>query len=414
MLDIKTIRENTEAVKSAAKHKSIEVDIDSLLSLDKQKRELQQQIDELRTKRNELSGKSKGGKPEPSDIEAGKKLKQQIAELESEFASVSDSLLEEQSRVPNLISDDTPIGGEEANKQIAEWGDTAKSDAIDHLQWLTDRKLVDFERGAKVSGSKFYYSMGALAELEMALIQYALMVCRKHGFTQIQVPNLVKEKVVDGAGFAPRGEESQIYGVEGEDLKLIATAEIPLTGLFMDEIINLDDGPQLFVAFSPCYRQEAGAYGKHSRGLYRNHQFYKVEMYVYCKPAESAEWHEKLRAIEEEIYQGLEIPYRVVINASADLGAPAFRKYDIEYYSAVDGEFRELSSCSNVTDYQARRMNVRYKNGDGETQMVHTLNGTAIVSSRGPIAIIENHQQSDGSVKLPAVLEPFMSQLVLQ
>ena len=307
-----------------------------------------------------------------------------------------------------LFSEDTPLGGEEANKVVEQWGDTAKRPIKDHLTWLEERDLVDFERGAKVAGSKFYYSKGTLAELEMALSQYALQKAIGHGFTPMLVPNMVNSDVIGGTGYAPRGEEKQIYSVEGEDLHLIATAEIPLTAYHKDEILDVKQLPLLYVGWSPCYRMEAGAYGKHSKGIFRVHQFYKVEMYVFCEPEESEEWHEKLMQIEEEILQELSIPYHKLAIAAGDLGAPAYKKFDLEYFSPLDAEYRELTSCSNVTDYQARRLNIRYKNNEGKVQFVHTLNGTAMVSSRGPIAIIENFQTEEGDVIIPEVLRPFM------
>jgi seryl-tRNA synthetase len=223
------------------------------------------------------------------------------------------------------------------------------------------------------------------------------------------VPHMVNTRIVEGTGFSAKGDEKQIYKVEGEDLNLIATAEIPLTGFFADEIIPLNWLPSPMVGWSPAYRVEGGAYGKHNRGLFRTHQFNKLEMYIFCEPKDSEEWHQKLLSIEEEICQLLKIPYRVVRIASRDLGAPAYKKYDIEYWSPVDKQYRELMSCSNVTDYQARNLNIRYRKEDGSTEFVHTLNATAIAMSRMPIAIIENFQTVEGSVKIPKALQPFMN-----
>lgn len=418
MLDIQFIRDNPEKVKAAAEAKNIVVDVDQLLDLDHKRRQLLQEVEKLRKARNEtaaqmtrLSGQQDGqenGQPSPELIAEGKRIKDEIATFEVQLVPVEAEYQLLLGDVPNLFSPDTPLGGEEANKSVDSWGEAKKTKAIDHLTWLEDRQLVDFERGAKVAGSKFFYSKGALAQLEMALMQFAMQKASEHGFTPMIVPNMVNGEVIGGTGYAPRGEEKQIYSIAGEDLHLIATSEIPLTGYHKDEILDLDSLPLLYVGWSPCYRMEAGAYGKHSKGLFRVHQFYKVEMYVFCTPDQSDEWHEKLVKLEEEILQGLEIPYQKLAIAAGDLGAPAYKKFDLEYWSPVEGAYRELTSCSNVTDYQARRLNIRYKDTAGKIQFVHTLNGTAMVTSRGPIAIIENFQQADGSVAVPKVLQPFM------
>jgi seryl-tRNA synthetase len=224
----------------------------------------------------------------------------------------------------------------------------------------------------------------------------------------MMVPHLVSTRVLEGAGFSAKGDEKQVYKIEGEDLNLIATAEIPLTGFFADEIVPIEWLPSRMAGWSPSYRVEGGAYGKHNRGLFRTHQFNKVELYIYCEPKDSDEWLQKLLAIEEEICQALEIPYRVVRIASGDLGAPAYKKYDLEYYSPVDKTYRELTSCSNVTDYQARNLNIRYRQADGETAFVHTLNATAAAMGRLMVAIIENYQRADGKVEMPRALRSYM------
>ncbi|MBP9738159.1 serine--tRNA ligase [Candidatus Saccharibacteria bacterium] len=408
MVDIQFIRENITVVKDAAKHKNVSVDIDSLLQLDERRRELLQDVEKLRKARNETAAQMRNGQPSSELIAEGKRIKETLGTLEAELDPIQAQYLQLLNEVPNLFSEDTPLGGEEDSVVVSTWGSTEQRPIKDHLTWLEDRDLVDFERGAKVAGSKFYYSKGDLARLELALTQFAIQKGVEHGFTPMLVPNMVNGDVIGGTGYAPRGEEKQIYSIEGEDLHLIATAEIPLTAYHKDEIIELKDLPLLYVGWSPCYRMEAGAYGKHSKGIFRVHQFYKVEMYVFCVPEQSAEWHEKLMQIEEEILQDLDIPYHKLAIAAGDLGAPAYKKFDLEYFSPLDGEYRELTSCSNVTDYQARRLNIRYRDEQGNVQYVHTLNGTAMVSSRGPIAIIENHQQADGSVTVPEVLRPFM------
>ena len=408
MVDIQFIRDNAALVKEAAKHKNISVDIDQLLELDHKRRDLLQEVEKLRKARNETSAQMKNGQPSPELIAEGKRIKETLSELEAELGPTQKEYEQLLLDVPNVFSTDTPLGGEEANTVVAEWGTKHMRDIDDHLTWLENRDLVDFERGAKVAGSKFYYSKGDLARLELALTQYAMQKGVEHGFTPMLVPNMVNSDVIGGTGYAPRGEEKQIYSIDGEDLHLIATAEIPLTAYHKDEILELKDLPLLYIGWSPCYRMEAGAYGKHSRGIFRVHQFYKVEMYVFCVPEQSEEWHEKLLKIEEEILQDLGIPYHKLAIAAGDLGAPAYKKFDLEYYSPLDGEHRELTSCSNVTDYQSRRLNIRYRDAGGEVKYVHTLNGTAMVSSRGPIAVIENFQDENGDVVVPEVLRPFM------
>lgn len=408
MVDIQFIRENVAVVKEAAKNKNIAVDIDKLLELDHKRRELMQEVEKLRKARNETAAQMKNGQPSPELISEGRHIKELLTTLEAELEPTQNEFEQLLLEVPNTFSEDTPIGGEEANTPVSNWGDAKKRDIKDHLTWLEERNLVDFERGAKVAGSKFYYSKGDLARLELALTQFAIQKGVEHGFTPMLVPNMVNSDVIGGTGYAPRGEEKQIYSIDGEDLHLIATAEIPLTAYHKDEILELSDLPLLYVGWSPCYRMEAGSYGQHSKGIYRVHQFYKVELYVFCEPEQSAQWHEKLIKIEEEILQELNIPYHKLAIASADLGAPAYKKFDLEYFSPLDGEYRELTSCSNVTDYQTRRLNIRYRNKDGEVKYLHTLNGTAMVTSRGPIAIIENHQTPEGDVIIPEVLRPFM------
>lgn len=409
MLDIRYIRENAELVQKKAEEKGYKVDIKKLLELDDQRRQMLADVESLRAQRNALTESAKGQKPSDEQITKGKQLKDQLAESENRFKPIDEEYSKLMGEVPNVTPDDTPLGGEEANREEKKWGDTVDKgfEVKDHAAWAEAKGLIDFERGAKVAGNKFYFLKGSLVELELALAQLGLAAVKKHGFWPMSVPHLVNTRTLEGAGFSAKGEEKQIYKVEGEDLNLIATAEIPLTGFFADEIIPNDWLPAPMAGWSPAYRVEAGAYGKHSQGLYRVHQFNKLELYVYCKPEDSEDWHQKLLAIEEEICQQLNIPYRVVRIAAGDLGAPAFKKYDIEYWTPVDKTYRELMSCSNVTDYQARRLNIRYKTGNG-TNYVHTLNATAAAMSRLIIAIIENFQDKEGNVRIPEALQPYM------
>lgn len=408
MLDIQFIRDNADLVQDSAKKKNIDVDIDELLKRDDSRRELLQEVEKLRAQRNELVKHTKGVKPSDEVIKNGKQLREKIDAVEKTLAKSEQSFRELLEQVPNIIPDDTPLGGEEANKPEKHWGKAEKLAVKDHLSWGEERGLIDFERGAKVAGNKFYYLKGGLVLLELAVFQYGLQLAEKYGFIPITVPHMVNSRTAAGTGYLPRGEERQIYKVEGEDLNLIATSEMPITGYHADEILELDK-PMLYAGLSPSYRMEAGAYGKHARGLFRVHQFNKLELYVFCKPEESEAWHQKLVDLEEELCRGLEIPYQLVRIASEDLGAPAYKKFDIEYWSPVDGEYRELMSCSNVTDFQARRLNIRYRDESGKTVFVHTLNGTAAAFSRLAIALIENHQNKDGSIMIPEALKSFMN-----
>lgn len=408
MLDIQFIRQNAKLVEEKAHQKNIKVNVPKLLELDDKRRELIGSIEELNRARRENAEAAKGSKPSEADIKKGQEIKEKLGPLEEELGKVEAEYKELLKQIPNIFPDDTPLGGEEANKPLKQEGEASKKAVQDHLTWGEQRGYLDFERGAKVAGNKFYYTKGALVELELACIQLAMQIALKHGFTPMTVPHMVNTETSEGTGFSPRGDEDQIYSIEGEDLSLIATAEIPITGYHRDEILNASQLPLLYVGLSPAYRKEAGAYGKHSKGLYRVHQFNKVEMYVFCEPNDSEKWHDKLMAIEEELCEALEIPYQIVRIAAGDLGAPAYKKFDIEYWSPVDGAYRELMSCSNVTDYQARRLNIKYRKADGQSEYVHTLNGTAMAFSRVAIALIENHQKESGEVVIPKALQPLM------
>ena len=408
MLDIRYIRANAEKVQESTRHKGYDVDISQLLKIDDDRRVLQQRVDDLRERRNQNAAKMKGGKPEQTLIDEGKQIKVELAEQEGYLNTLETEYKELLQSVPNIIFDDVPIGDEEDSVEIKTWGEK-KTGAVDHLDFAVKRDWVDFERGAKVAGAKFYYLKGDLALLENAITQFALHKLLDKDFTYMTVPHMVNTRVGFGTGFAPRSsEESNEYFLEGEDLMLIGTAEAPLTGYHADEILNEDQLPLLYAGYSPSYRSEAGASGKHSRGLFRVHQFNKLEMYAYALPEQSQEIHQKLLGIEEEIWQAMGIPYHVINIASGDLGAPAAKKFDIEYWSPVDGAYRELTSCSNCTDFQARNLNIRVRRKDGSIDTVHTLNGTAVSLARSLVAIIENYQNEDGTLTIPEVLRPYM------
>jgi seryl-tRNA synthetase len=408
MLDIRYIRENAEKVQQSSKDKGYEIDVSKLLSLDSERRKLLTQTDELRTKRNDNIAKIKGVKPTPEMIAEGKKIKDQIAELEAKTKAINDEYNVLLNSVPNVILEDVPKGGEEDSVEVRKFGDQPTG-AQDHLDFALKRDWVDFERGAKVAGAKFYFLKGDLALLENAIYQFALDFMVKKGFTFMTVPHMVSSRIMTGAGFAPRtSDQSDEYAIEGEDLSLIATAEIPLTGYHADEIIDEDKLPICYVGYSPCYRKEAGTYGKFTRGLFRVHQFNKLEMYAYTLPENSAEMHEAILKNEEDIWQAIGVPYHVVNIAAGDLGAPAAKKYDLEYWSPVDNMYRELTSCSNCTDFQTRSLNIRVRRKNGEVEVLHSLNGTVVSLARALVAVLENFQQTDGTLEVPKVLQPYL------
>ena len=409
MLDINFIRNNKELVEHSIKEKMYKnVNLDEILALDDQRKALLQQVEALRKERNDNTAKMKNGKPSDELIAKGKEIKEKLSTLEADLSNFEKELNTKLKTVPNVIFDDVPLGDESANVEVKKWGE-CKTTGVDHLDYAVSRDWVDFERGAKVAGAKFYYIKGGLALLENALIQFGIKKIVEHGFTLMDVPDLVNSRVLEGTGFAPRSsEQSDEYYIEGEDLALIATAEMPITGYHMDEIIDEDKLPLFYAGLSACFRKEAGAYGKHTRGLFRVHQFNKLEMYSFCTPEQSKEIHEKLRSIEEEIWQEIGIPYHVINIAAGDLGAPAAKKYDIEYWSPVDQKYREITSCSNCTDFQARGLNIRVRRKDGTVEVLHTLNGTAISLARTMVAVIENFAEEGGKLRVPAVLQPYL------
>lgn len=408
MIDIQIIRDNPELVTEKSRQKGYDVDITQLLGFDTERRELQQQVDALRQERNEIAASMKGQKPSEEVITKGKEVKDKLGHLEHQLDAIDKEFQVLLNRIPNLTFDDVPVGGEEDSVEIKQWGEQT-SGAKDHLDLAVERDWIDFERGAKVAGAKFYFLKGDLALLENAITQYALDFVTQKGFQFMTVPHMVNSRTATGTGFAPRtSDQGDEYFIEGEDLSLIATAEMSLTGYHADEIIDEDKLPLLYAGLSPCYRKEAGTYGKHTRGLFRVHQFNKLEMYAFTTPEQSTEMHERILAIEEEIWQSLNIPYHVINIASGDLGAPAAKKYDLEYWSSVDQQYRELTSCSNCTDFQARNLNIRVRRKDGKVEVLHTLNGTAVSLARSLIAVLEHHQNPDGSITVPEVLRPYM------
>ena len=415
MLDLKYIRENLEQIIENTKNRQVDANPRRVVELYDRRNQLLQETEALRHRRN-LNAQAMKQKVDPDKrqqlIEEGKSIKVQISEQEQTLEQLTADLNAEAVKVPNLSHPDAPVGkGDEDNREIKRWGQAPDFSfpAKDHVQLAQELDLIDFESAARVSGPKFYYLKNEAVHLELALTRYALDMLQNEGFILTITPDIAKEEVVEGIGFNPRGEESNIYTVEGTGTCLVGTAEITLGGYYAGQILGAEDLPIKMAGISHCFRREAGAAGQYSKGLYRVHQFSKVEMFIFCKPDRSDSMHQYLLEIEERIFQGLEIPYRVVDTCTGELGGPAYRKFDVEAWMPGRGEkggWGEVTSASNCTDYQARRLAIRYKE-EGRNRFVHMLNGTAVAMSRAPIAILENHQQPDGTVRIPEKLVPY-------
>lgn len=415
MLDYRFIKENLEAVKANIAARNMNADADLVVELFDKRTAMVTALQNLQAKRNANAAAMKGkldAETRAKLIEEGKSIKAEIADMEKKVSELEEALDTAGRQIPNMIHPDAPIGKlDTENLEVKKVGTPRKFDfePKDHVQLGESLDIIDFDRGTKVSGSKFYYLKNEAVFLEQALIMYALNTLRKHGFEMFITPDVAKEEILKGIGFNPRGNESNVYSIEEEGTCLVATAEITLGGYHQDEILDKASLPRFYGGLSHCFRREAGAAGQFSKGLYRVHQFDKVEMFAYATPEQSDEIHEKLRMIEEEIFTGLGLPFHVVDTCSGDLGAPAYRKWDLEAWmpGRNGGEYGEVTSTSNCTDYQARRLNIRYKDDDGKNKYVHTLNGTAIAVGRAMLAILENYQNADGSVSIPEVLVPF-------
>lgn len=413
MLDIKYIKSNIDEVKNNIKIRFVNVDVDKVVELYDKRNQIQVEIDNLRQQRNENAGKMKG-KLEQEErnklIEEGKQLKEKISSVEEKYNEINKLYNEEYLKIPNMTHPTTPIGETEEESNILKKTENKPNftfEPKDHIELGKDLDIIDFESAAKVSGQKFYYLKNEGAMLELALVQYAMRMLGEKGYTPFITPDLAKVSVVEGIGFNPKGEETNIYSVENTDLCLVGTAEITLGGLYQNEIIPEDKLPIKMAGFSHCFRTEAGAAGKAQKGLYRVHQFSKVEMFIICKENDSQDFHEELREIEEEIHSRLKVPYRVLDMASGDLGAPAYKKYDLEAWMPGRDEYGEITSVSNCTDYQARRLNIRYKDKEGQNRFAHMLNGTAVAVPRLIISILENFQTKEGNIKIPDILVPY-------
>ncbi|MFA6936632.1 MAG: serine--tRNA ligase [Treponema sp.] len=419
MLDYKFIKDNLEAVKENIKNRNMVADADVVVKLYDERTSLTTKLQNLQQKRNQNAASMKqklDDETRQKYIADGKSIKDDIAETEKELAETETALDAAARKIPNMANPAAPVGKVDTeNLEVKKVGTPRTFDfkAKDHVELGESLDIIDFDRGTKVSGPKFYYLKNEAVFLEQALIMYALNILRKHGFTPFITPDVAKQEILQGIGFNPRGNESNVYCVEDEGTCLVATAEITLGGYHSGEILDKSKLPLFYCGLSHCFRREAGAAGHFSKGLYRVHQFDKIEMFVYCLPEQSNELHEKLRLIEEEIFTGLGLPFRVVDTCTGDLGAPAYRKWDLEAWMPgrtdekhPNGDYGEVTSTSNCTDYQARRLNVKYRDDDGKNKYVHMLNGTAIAVGRAMLAIIENYQNADGSITIPAALVP--------
>lgn len=420
MLDYRFIKENLQAVKENIKNRNMTADADLVVKLYDERTALTTKLQNLQQKRNANAASMKqklDAETRQKYIEEGKALKDEIAQAQKELEEKEQLLDEAARKIPNMANPEVPIGKVDTeNLEVKKVGTPRKFDfkPKDHIQLGEALGLIDFDRGTKVSGPKFYYLKNEAVFLEQALIMYALNILRKHNFTTFITPDVAKQEILQGIGFNPRGNESNVYCIEDEGTCLVATAEITLGGYHSGEILDKSKLPLFYCGLSHCFRREAGAAGHFSKGLYRVHQFDKVEMFVYSLPEESNKIHEQLRLIEEEIFTGLGIPFRVVDTCTGDLGAPAYRKWDLEAWMPgradeehPEGDWGEVTSTSNCTDYQARRLNVKYRDDDGKNKYVHMLNGTAIAVGRAMLAILENYQNADGSVTIPPALVPF-------
>ncbi len=409
MLDIKFIRENSEKVKQGAQNKGAKIDIDKILDLDKQRRNLIQEVENLKAEKNKLGAKDK---------DKAKKIKSEIKELEPELEKIEKEFNVLMLEVPNIPLEDVPIGKDEKDNLVLKNVGTRPKFSFkpkDYLEIAEKLDTIDIERAAKVAGSRFGYLKGGVALLEFALVQLALDVLTREGFIPVVPPVMIKPEMAAGMGYLEQTGDEEAYFLEKDKLYLIGTAEQAIGAMHSGEILDEKELPKRYVGFSTCFRREAGSYGKDTKGILRVHQFDKVEMFSFTKPEDSIKEHKFFLSLEEKLMKLLEIPYRVVHLCSGDLSAPSASTYDIESWmpgqpsvtATERGEYRETHSTSNCTDFQSRRLNIRYRSRTG-TEFVHTINGTAFAIGRMVIAIIENYQQKDGSVKVPNILQKYI------
>jgi seryl-tRNA synthetase len=418
MLDRKFIVENADRIKQNCTQRGVKCDVDRLLELETARRQKLLTVEEANRKANETAkmiGKAKDAAEREAMKEEGRRLREEKETAQAEHDKLDGEARAVQSTIPNLTHPDAPIGGEHDSREIRLGATPVRQfdfKPLDHVTLGEKLGIVDFEAGARTTGHGFYFLKNDAVLLDLALQRYALEILIAEGFTITTTPDLAQNKILEGIGFNPRGPETQVYSIENSDLSLVGTAEITLGGMYFNETIDAELLPLKLCGISHCFRTEAGAHGAATRGLYRVHQFTKVEMFAYTLPEDSDRMHEQIMAIECKIFDGLGIPYRVIDTASGDLGGPAYRKFDLEAWMpgrGAGGEFGEVTSASNCTDYQSRRLNIRVrKKGEKGTQFVHTLNGTAVALSRAIIAVLENYQQADGSILVPDPLKKWV------
>jgi len=415
MLDPKLIKEKPEIIRNMLKSRAVEFDLEGLIESDQKRREFIIKTDELRKKKNQvaisISEKKKAGDDASTILIEMKNISNELTKLESEQVDIEKKYLKLASTIPNLIHDSVPVGiDDSSNKEVKKWGNIPKFDfkIKDHIDISEDLDLVDLERAAKVAGARFYYLKNDLVRLNQALIHFGLDFLTEKGYSLIQPPYMINRESMEGAVIAEDFEEV-IYKVEEEDLYMIGTSEHAMAAMHSKEIIEGKKIPMKYAGVSPCFRKEAGAHGRDQKGIFRVHQFDKIEQFIFSKPEDSWKEHEKMLAVAEEFYQKLEIPYRVMLLSTGDIGKISAKTYDIEAWMAGQNAYREIVSCSNCLEYQARRLKIRFRDKTNEdTQYVHTLNSTLIATTRVLVAIMENFQTKDGHIRIPQVLQSYM------
>ena len=420
MLDPKILRENPDKIKKMLTDRNVDFPLDELIELDKNRRELILKTDELRKKRNEISieiaKKKKANQDTTSFIEQMQETSQKLTELETEQTQIESNYTKLSLIIPNLIDDSVPIGKDAtANKEIKKWGKIPQFDfkVKDHIYISQNLDLVDLERAAKVAGARFYYLKNDLVKLNQVLIQYALDFLSEKNYTLIQTPYLINRASMEGAIIA-HDFEDVIYKIENDDLYLIGTSEHAIVSMHSDEILEGKILPFRYAGISPCFRKEAGAHGRDQKGIFRVHQFEKVEQFVFSRPEESRKEHDQMLSNVEEFYQKLEIPYRLVILSSGDLGKVSAKTYDLEAWMAGQNSYREIVSCSNCLDFQARRLKIRFRDRtNDQPQYLHTLNSTLVATTRTLVALMENFQTKDGHISIPKVLQKYLNKTII-
>ena len=416
MLDPKIIKENPESIRKMLKSRNVEFDFDGLLESDKLRRDLILQTDELRKKKNqvaqEISKKKKAGEDASEILENMKKVSEELSHLESTQEVIEKKYLKLALTIPNLIHESVPIGiDDSANKEIKKWGNIPEFNfkVNDHIDISENLDLVDLERAAKVAGARFYYLKNDLVRLNQSLIQYALEFLTTKDYSLIQPPYMINHQSMEGAVIADDFEDV-IYKIENEDLYMIGTSEHAMAAMHSGEIIEGKDLPLRYAGVSPCFRKEAGAHGRDQKGIFRVHQFDKIEQFVFTRPEDSWKEHERMLTIAEEFYQNLEIPHRVMLLSSGDMGKISAKTYDIEAWMAGQNAYREIVSCSNCLDFQSRRLKIRYREKTNEeTKYIYTLNSTLVATSRILVSIMENFQTKDGHIEVPRVLRKYLN-----